>query len=115
MRITMQHKVSDLLFKKRETRDNDFYVLYWIWKDEFEKAEVTQGLNLDFDKTNIVNILSLLKDKKLSHPSAIMRARRKVQEADPKLRGELWKARHAEEEKVKEDLGYKSPSDGGSI
>ena len=102
----MQNKVSDLLTKKKETRDNDFYVMYWIWKEEFEKSDITKDLNLEFDKTNVVSLLSLLKDKHLSHPSAVMRARRKVQESDPKLRGELWKARHAEEEQVKKDLGY---------
>ena len=102
----MQNKVSDLLTKKKETRDNDFYVMYRIWKEEFEKSYITKDLNLEFDKTNVVSLLSLLKDKHLSHPSAVMRARRKVQESDPKLRGELWKARHAEEEQVKKDLGY---------
>ena len=107
MRITMQTKVANLLAKKKETRDNDFYVMYWIWKEEFDKSNFTQELNLDFDKTNVVSLLSMLKDKHLSHPSAVMRARRKVQETDPKLRGELWKARHAEEENVKADLGYR--------
>ena len=102
----MQNKVSDLLTKKKETRDNDFYVMYWIWKEEFEKSDITKDLNLEFDKTNVVSLLSLLKDKHLSHPSAVMRARRKVQESNPKLRGELWNARHAEEEQVKKDLGY---------
>ena len=47
-----------------------------------------------------------MKDKHLSHPSAIMRARRKIQEIEPSLRGELWAARHKEEEQVKIDLGY---------
>ena len=95
----MQNKVSDLLTKKKETRDNDFYVMYWIWKEEFEKSDITKDLNLEFDKTNVVSLLSLLKDKHLSHPSAVMRARRKVH-------GELWHARHDEEEQVKKDLGY---------
>ena len=54
MRITMQTKVADLLSKKKETRDNDFYVMYWIWKEEFDKSNFTQELNLDFDKTNVV-------------------------------------------------------------
>ena len=106
MRITMQDKVKTLLARNKETRDNDFYVLYWIWRDEFEQLKVNERLNVDFDKTNIINVLSLLKQKELSHPSAVMRARRKVQESEPQLRGKLWKARHAEEENVKADLGY---------
>ena len=36
-----------------------------------------------------------------------MRARRKLQEEYPKLRGEVWKARHEEQNKVKEELGYR--------
>lgn len=113
MRITIQDKVKDILSKKIETRDNDFYVLYWIWKDEFDKLECTKEHKLDFDQTSIVNILSLLKSKDLSHPSAIMRARRKMQEIEPQLRGELWNARHKEEETVKADLGYSEPKNTG--
>jgi hypothetical protein len=102
----MQEKVKTLLTTNRDSRDNDFYVLYWIWKDEFEAIDANQGLSVDFDKTNIVNILSLLKQKELSHPSAIMRARRKIQESHESLRGEIWNARHAEQANVRKDLGY---------
>jgi hypothetical protein len=113
MRITIQHKVIEILSNKKETRDNDFYVLYWIWKDEFDKLKCTKEHKLDFDKTSIINILSLLKSKDLTHPSAIMRARRKVQEMDPGLRGQLWAARHKEEEKVQADLGYAQSQNTG--
>ena len=37
-----------------------------------------------------------------------MRARRKLQEEFPKLRGNVWEARHAEQIEVKKDLGYQS-------
>ena len=36
-----------------------------------------------------------------------MRARRKLQEEHPGLRGDVWKARHKEQDNVKKDLGYK--------
>ena len=113
MRITIQHKVTEILSKKKETRDNDFYVLYWIWKDEFDDLDCTKEHKLDFDQTSIVNILSLLKSKDLSHPSAFMRARRKMQEIEPGLRGKLWAARHKEEEQVKADLGYPQSQNTG--
>tara|TARA_R110002012_G_C11279286_1_gene570481 strand:+ start:132 stop:488 length:357 start_codon:yes stop_codon:yes gene_type:complete len=115
--LTVKKKAAELLTLKPETRDNDFYLMYWIWKDEFNALDygLEQDVILDFDKTNVINLLALLKDRKLSHPSGIMRARRKLQEEYPKLRGDVWQARHTEEEKVKEELGYKTPSDGGSI
>ena len=106
--LTVKKKVAEIMTLKPATRDNDFYLMYWVWKEEFDNLPflAKQDLKVDFDKTNIINLLSMLKDKHLSHPSGIMRARRKLQEEHPKLRGEIWKARHAEEENVKADLGY---------
>ena len=107
MRINMKKKVADILTLKSKSRDNDFYLMYWVWKNEFQALNVSNKMTLDFDRTNIVNLLSLLKDRKLSHPSGIMRARRKLQEEHPGLRGDVWKIRHKEQEVVKKDLGYK--------
>tara|TARA_R100000458_G_C8274943_1_gene249949 strand:+ start:1497 stop:1817 length:321 start_codon:yes stop_codon:yes gene_type:complete len=101
----VKKKAAEILTLKPETRDSDFYLMYYIWKDEFDALDISE-IKLDFDRINIVNLLSLLKDRRLSHPSGIMRARRKLQEEYPKLRGEVWKARHAEQENVKEELGY---------
>ena len=44
--------------------------------------------------------------KLISHPSAIMRARRKVQEEHKETRGKLWNERHKQETVVQQDLGY---------
>ena len=106
MRINMKKKVADILTLKSKSRDNDFYLMYWVWKNEFQALNVSNKMMLDFDRTNIVNLLSLLKDKKLSHPSGIMRARRKLQEDYPRLRGKIWDLRHQEQKTVKADLGY---------
>ena len=107
MRINMQDKVRRILMMKKQARDNDFYLMYWIWQNEFNNLQLHDNVDIEFDRTNIVNILSLLKDRKLSHPSGIMRARRKLQEEDPSLRGKIWTIRHKEQEVVKADLGYK--------
>jgi hypothetical protein len=106
MRINMKDKVQKILLLKEAARNNDFYLMYWIWKNEFDHINTSDKMTLDFDRINIVNILTLLNEKKLSHPSGIMRARRKVQEDNPILRGVVWKARHKEQEVVKQDLGY---------
>ena len=103
----MKKKVAEILTLKRKSRDNDFYLMYYVWRNEFYALNKDNDISIDFDKTNIVNILTLLKDRKLSHPSGIMRARRKLQEENPTLRGEVWDLRHKEQEVVKKDLGYK--------
>ena len=103
----MKNKVAEVLKLQKKARDNDFYLMYWVWKTEFHTLNSKNEISIDFDRTNIVNILSLLKDRKLSHPSGIMRARRKLQEEHPGLRGDIWKIRHKEQEVVKKDLGYK--------
>ena len=105
---TVKKKVAEIMTLKPESRDNDFYLMYWIWKDEFKLVNDELSVDINFDKANILSILGLLKDKKLSHPSGIMRARRKLQEEFPKLRGNVWEARHAEQIEVKKDLGYRS-------
>ena len=106
MRINMKNKVKRILLLKKQSRDNDFYLMYWILKQEFENLNINHDIDIEFDKTNIINILSLLKERKLSHPSGIMRARRKLQEEDSTLRGDIWDLRHKEQEVVKADLGY---------
>tara|TARA_Y100000593_G_C4237454_1_gene300353 strand:+ start:128 stop:469 length:342 start_codon:yes stop_codon:yes gene_type:complete len=103
---TVKNKAAEIMTLKPETRDNDFYLMYWIWRDEYEALDLVDNTKLDFNRANILSVLSLLKDRRLSHPSGIMRARRKLQEDYPKLRGEIWKERHAEQSNVQADLGY---------
>ena len=61
MRINMKKKIAEILTLKPKARDNDFYLMYWMWKDEFYTLNKNTNISLDFDKTNIVNILRLLK------------------------------------------------------
>ena len=39
MRINMQDKVKAILDKKAITRDNDFYLMYCTWQDEFNNLK----------------------------------------------------------------------------
>ena len=105
--LTVKKKAAEIMTLRPETRDSDFYLMYWVWRDEFDALDLANDHDLQFNKVNIVSVLSLLKEKKLSHPSGIMRARRKLQEEHPKLRGAVWEARHLEEENVKAALGYR--------
>ena len=112
MRINMQDKVKEILINKPNTKDNDFYLMYWIWNEEFYNLKSEQMNHSDsFDRIDVMRLLRLLNNKELTHPSAIMRARRKVQENNPLTRGKLWEKRHQEQLQVQRDLGYQAFGD----
>ena len=52
------------------------------------------------------SFLSKWRMDQVTHPSAIMRARRKVQEDHTETRGSKWEERHKQQKQVQEDLGY---------
>ena len=102
IKANMQDKVKDILLKNKSTRDNDPLLVFKFWKAEHEKKYP----DLKFSKVPVSNVFVMWSMKDLTHPSAIMRARRKVQEKHKETRGKLWYKRHKEQETVKEDLGY---------
>ena len=108
----MQDKVKAILLEKAVTRDNDFYLMYSLWLDEFNNLKTEKMNHLDsFDHVDVLRLMRLLNEKKLTHPSAITRARRKVQETHPLTRGKLWEKRHQEQLQVQRDLGYQATGD----
>ena len=100
MRIKMQDRVKSILLTKYHCRDNDVYLIYEIWAKELVKY------NINIKNMHLVPALKMWVNKQISHPSAIMRARRKVQEEHPETRGSVWKERHKQQQQVKKDLGY---------
>ena len=116
MRIKMQDKVKAILLEKAVTRDNDFYLMYSLWQNEFNSLKAEKMNHLDsFDHVDVLRLMRLLNEKKLTHPSAITRARRKVQELHPETRGSLWEQRHKRQAQVKADLGYTYQSMGDEV
>ena len=100
MRIKMQDKIKHILLTKRHCRDNDVYLIYEIWAEELAKY------NLNIKNMHLMPVLKMWAKKEISHPSAIMRARRKVQEQNPETRGKVWEQRHEQQRNVRKDLGY---------
>jgi hypothetical protein len=96
----MQDKVKHILLTKRHCRDNDVYLIYEIWAKELAKY------NMDIKNMHLMPTLKMWSRKEISHPSAIMRARRKVQEDHPETRGSVWEERHKQQTQVQQDLGY---------
>jgi hypothetical protein len=88
----LQEKVEILLIKYPSLRDSDKLLVSKMWEVELRKQ------NLDPKTTPISMFLSLYQDGKLSNAELIGRARRKIQETIPELRGETWYDRHTEAE-----------------
>ena len=100
MRIKATDIIKEILLTKRHCRDNDVYLIYEIWEKELAKY------NLDIKNMHLVPTLKMWVNKEISHPSAIMRARRKVQEEFPETRGKVYEERHKNKKQIQEDLGY---------
>ena len=83
--------VQRLLEEQPALRDNDNLLMSTIWKEQ----------------SNILNFFQRLERGKLHSPETIRRARQKLQEDFPHLRGELYEVRQKRQEKVKKELGYK--------
>lgn len=83
--------VQRLLEEQPALRDNDNLLMSRIWKEQ----------------SNILNFFQRFESGKLHSPETIRRARQKLQEDLPHLRGELYEVRQKRQEKVKQELGYK--------
>ena len=108
MRINMQSKVKRVLTTNIHCRDSDVYLVYEIWSQEIMGNPKLIDDQNQINQIHMIDMFRMWKDKLISHPSAIMRARRKVQEEHPHTRGKVWKERHKQQEQVKQDLGYNS-------
>lgn len=74
-------KVHSLLKDNPLTRDDDRLLMKEIWSQESKSSTLEEFFE---------EFLS----GKLSHPESIRRVRQKIQENNPKLRGDKWESRH---------------------
>ena len=91
--------VEALLQEKPYLRDNDEKLIAEVWHKESAKIRALDGSVSDF--------LRDLWNGKLTRPESITRARRKLQEERPELRGDKWRKRHDNEAHIKKQLGYR--------
>jgi hypothetical protein len=94
--------VRDILTSLPETRDNDRELIVAYWRAE-------QPLVINF--SNAETLLRRFVAGELSLPDDITRARRKVQQLCPELRGSTWKQRqrYNAEEDVRENINTPQP------
>ena len=97
-KLLKQDLITQLLEKHQVLRDDDARLICNVWAAEMK--------NMNIDPNQFAEIFHLFKNGYLSSPEAITRGRRKIQELEPSLRGELYYKRHKEQDVWKKELGY---------
>jgi len=93
----MQEVVAFALEKYPHLRDDDNRLVAYIWWKNLKDNNIPEDIiTMDF--------LQLYASNQLPQADVITRARRKVQEDNPKLRGKLWNERHQLKEEVKKNI-----------
>lgn len=98
--------VKMLLQTFPDTRDDDNLLILKVWAEENPSIR-TKGFSfVDFSKQLLAG--------NFSSTESIRRCRQKCQQEFPHLRGKIYKMRHAEQEKVKEELKCGPLNQGGT-
>lgn len=95
---TMAQRVTALLIKYPHLRDDQHKLAANIWAVELSK------MGYEAYKISGFDFLKLYSQGKVSSEETIARARRKVQEENPHLRGVKYEERKAEEEKTRQTI-----------
>lgn len=110
---SVQPIIKRLLTDHDKTRDDDV-LLYGDYVNDVIQNDRALALSFGrmficLDSITAKDLLDLTKRGVLANYDIITRARRKIQEEHPALRGTVWNIRHnIEEPKVQADLGYPS-------
>lgn len=94
----VQQHVMQLLIKYAHLRDDQHKLTANIWAIELTRSGYTPHMISGFD------FLKLYSEGKISSEETIARARRKVQEEHPHLRGIKYEERKAEEERTRKTI-----------
>ena len=93
----LKDRIKLYLMSHPETRENNETLMSIIWQHEADKFAIGAD-NIQ------VNPLVLLKQNKLTSWDSATRAKRKLQEEHPELRGQTYNLRKAKAKKVKNNL-----------
>ena len=95
-------KVRYWLLEHDHLRDNDNKLCANIWNEELKRFII-------FEKSSVRDFLRLYSLGKLTSAPSIKRARAKLQEEEPELRGEKYKIRKGTYQKEwRKKLGYEN-------
>tara|TARA_R110000868_G_scaffold53364_1_gene167609 strand:+ start:1929 stop:2294 length:366 start_codon:yes stop_codon:yes gene_type:complete len=107
-------KVEKILREIATTRDNDYELIAKYWNDELMFMKWEQERNFILTHREINLFYRVIESGILSHPDSLTRARRKIQEEMPALRGANYNKRHSATSVVKKelrDIPEKQPKD----
>lgn len=93
----VERKVKLLLTEKPDLRDSDTKLIANIWCKEIGGKKVAET-------TSAFCLLEAMSHGKHTSPEAIVRARRRVQEKNPFLRGQFYGQRKKSEKEVREKI-----------
>ena len=97
MAIKLKERIRLYLMSYPETQDSNEALMSIIWQQEADKFSINaDGIQ--------VNPLILLRNNKLTSWDSATRAKRKLQEEHPELRGQSYNLRKAKAKKVSKDL-----------
>lgn len=104
--IKVSSVVKTILINHPETRDNDNLLILKVWAEQEPMLRNTTFPFVKFAKE--------FKEGNFHSTESICRARRKLQEEFPQLRGENYKAKQNHQEDVKEQLKQPEILAGGT-
>ena len=96
-------RVKHLLAESPRYRDNDQLLVARIWWEEMTAIGINPNV------ASAKQLMDLMVDNRLTQPDTIKRARRKVQEHFPNLRGIIRTHRMQKQDKVKENIRNLNP------
>lgn len=95
---SLQDRVKILLTKYPEMRDSDKMLVTNFWYFEFRK------MGIDVENKPISEFFAAYQSGVIPSADLITRARRKVQEENPDLRGDSWEERHKEASETRKSI-----------
>ena len=94
--MTVKETVIDILSIQETARNSDLSLMYhYVLRKGMLPSQTT-----------IYDLLQLMRSGKFPTMETLTRARRQAQQHHPELRGTNYDKRHANQTKVKRDLGY---------
>jgi hypothetical protein len=107
MNKLIKQRVTAILLRYPETMDNDRELIVRYWKQQISDMQDAAREKLQsLPYFTFDSFMASFMTGGFEHPDSITRARRKIQEEYPHLRGAKYNERHKHQEKVKEELGY---------
>ena len=97
-------KVEEILRECPDARDDDNDLIAKYWRQELMLIKHEEVKNSVLTQREIDLFYFIVRNGMLSNPESIRRSRQKLQQVNPKLRGEKYNERHAAAKKVVKEL-----------